>query len=124
LTRRRQMVGKAGEEAARSYLQRRGYRVVEANYRSRFGEIDLIAFQGSTLVFVEVRCRTGSSFGLPEESVTPEKMRRLQKAALSYMQLRFGREVACRFDLIAVLLDGESMAVQDLRHYRGIELVG
>lgn len=120
MTRRRRLVGRAGEEAARSYLQRMGYRIAEVNYRSRYGEIDLIAFQGSTLVFVEVRTRTGSSCGTPEESITPEKLNRLKKAACSYMQSRFGREVACRFDLIAVLLDWESMALQGLRHHRGI----
>lgn len=120
MTRRRRLVGRAGEEAARNYLQSKGYRVTEVNFRSPYGEIDLIAFQGSTLVFIEVRTRTGSSFGTPAESVTPEKLSRLKKTALFYMQSRFGREVACRFDLIAVLLDRESMALNSLRHYRGI----
>ncbi|HOA35684.1 MAG TPA: YraN family protein [Bacillota bacterium] len=120
MTRRRQQVGRAGEEAARSYLQRRGYRVAEANFRSPYGEIDLIAYQGSTLVFIEVRTRTGSSFGIPAESVTPEKLNRLKKTARFYMQSRFGRELACRFDLIAVLMDRKSMALNSLRHYRGI----
>lgn len=120
MTRRRQRVGKAGEAAARSYLQRKGYRVAEVNYRSPYGEIDIVAFHGSILVFVEVRTRTGSSFGTPAESITVEKLNHLKKTALFYMQSRYGQEVTCRFDLIAVQLERESMALISLRHYRGI----
>lgn len=120
MTRRRQLVGRAGEEAARSYLQRKGYRVAQVNFRCPYGEIDMIAFSGSTLVFIEVRTRTGSSFGTPAESITPEKLNHLKKTALYYMQSRFGQEVACRFDLIAVQLERQSMALLSLRHYRGI----
>ncbi len=120
MTRRRQRVGKAGEAAARSYLQRKGYRVAEVNYRSPYGEIDIVAFHGSILVFVEVRTRTGSSFGTPEESITAEKLNHLKRTALFYMQSRYGQEVTCRFDLIAVQLERESMALINLRHYRGI----
>ncbi len=120
MTRRRQQVGRAGEEAARSYLQRKGYRVAEVNFRSPFGEIDIVAFQGSTPVFVEVRTRTGSSFGTPAESITAEKMKRLKKTAILYMKLHYGQEVSCRFDLIAVQLKREDMGLISLRHYREI----
>ena len=120
MTRRRQRVGQAGERAARRYLQEKGYRVVEANYRCPYGEIDLIATRGGLLHFVEVRTRTGSSFGTPAESITAEKLGRLQKVALYYMQRRYGKEVHCRFDLIAVLMDRRTMTPDHLRHYRGI----
>lgn len=120
MTRRRQRVGRAGEAAARSYLQGRGYRVVESNYRCPYGEIDIIAFHRNTLVFIEVRTRTGSSFGTPAESITAEKLKHLKKAALFYMQSRYGEEAACRFDLVAVRMERESMEVRNLRHYRGI----
>lgn len=120
MTRRRQQVGKAGERAARSYLQRKGYRIAGANFRCPFGEIDLIALYGSLLVFVEVRTRTGVSFGTPAESITAEKLNRLKKTALFYLQSHYGEEVACRFDLIAVQLDRENMALTGLRHYEGI----
>lgn len=120
MTRRRQRVGRAGEAAARRYLQGRGYRVVESNYRCLYGEIDMIAFLGNILVFVEVRTRTGSSFGTPAESITAEKLNHLKKAALFYMKSRYGQEVACRFDLIAVQMERESMALLNLRHYCGI----
>lgn len=120
MTRRRQQVGKVGEEAARSYLQSKGYRVAELNYRSPYGEIDLIAFHGDIPVFVEVRTRTSASFGPPAESITAEKLERLKKTAIHYMQTHYGEEVACRFDFIAVHLDWEKMTLQGLRHYRNI----
>ncbi len=120
MTRQRQQVGHAGETAACSYLRRRGYRITETNFRCPYGEIDLIAFQGGLLVFVEVRTRTGSSFGTPAESITGEKIKHLKKTAHYYMQSHYGRELACRFDLIAVLLERGSMALANLRHYRNI----
>lgn len=113
-------MGRAGEVAARSYLQKKGYRVVEANYRCPYGEIDLIAFRGDRLVFVEVRTRTGSSFGTPAESITAKKRTRLRKSALYFMRSRYGRELPCRFDLIAILMGRESLARTALRHYRNI----
>ena len=120
MTRRRQQIGKAGEEAARNYLQREGYRVAERNYRSPYGEIDLIAFHGGATVFVEVRARTSGSFGQAAESITARKLERLKKTAHHYMQSRYGKEVACRFDFIAVHLDQQSMDLVGLRHYRNI----
>lgn len=120
MTRRRQQVGHAGESAARRYLQKSGHRMVETNYRCLYGEIDLIVTHGDLLVFVEVRTRTGGSFGTPAQSITAEKLDRLQKVALYYMQRRFGREVPCRFDLIAVQMDRQTLAPAHLRHYRGI----
>lgn len=118
---RRQQVGKAGEEAARSYLEGKGYRIAELNFRCPYGEIDLIAFdRKDLLVFVEVRTRTGSSFGTPAESITAEKLKRIQKSALYYMKRCYREEVACRFDLIAVRMDRKSMAPLNIRHYRSI----
>jgi len=120
VTLRRQQVGKAGEEAARGYLEERGYRVVDTNFRCLYGEIDIIALRGGRLIFVEVRTRTGSSFGTPAESITPEKLGRLRKSAIYYMKSRYGREISCRFDLIAIKMKRESLATTALRHYRGI----
>ena len=120
MTRQRQRVGVAGESAARRYLQKGGYRVVKANYRCLYGEIDLIVTCGELLVFVEVRTRTSGSFGTPAQSITAEKLDRLQKVALYYMQQRFGQEVPCRFDLIAVQMDRRTLAPSHLRHYRNI----
>lgn len=120
MTRQRQRVGAAGEAAARRYLESAGHRVAELNFRCPYGEIDLITLSGNTVVFVEVRTRTSRSFGTPAQSITAAKLARLEKTALFYMKSRYGREVPCRFDLIAVQMERGSLALIDLRHYRGI----
>ncbi|MBK9606385.1 MAG: YraN family protein [Betaproteobacteria bacterium] len=94
--------GVAAEELAARYLAAQGLRVVARNYRCRFGEIDLIAWDGAALVFVEVRLRRGSRFGGALASITPAKQRKLVATARCYLAgLR--NEPACRFD--AILLD-------------------
>ena len=95
--------GSAAEALAAEFLQARGLAVVKRNYRCRGGEIDLIARDGSTLVFVEVRLRSGSAFGGARESITAAKRRRLKFAAGLFLS-GLAREPACRFD--AILLDG------------------
>ncbi len=120
MTRRRQQVGKTGEAVARGYLEAKGHRVAETNFRCPYGEIDLITYDGDILVFVEVRTRTGSSFGTPAESITAEKLNRIKKSALYYMKRYYGEEVGCRFDLIAVQLKRKGMVPDSIRHYRGI----
>jgi len=94
--------GAAAEALAARFLQARGVRIVERNYRCRGGEIDIIARDGSTLVFVEVRLRRSDAFGGAAASITAAKRRRLGLAARHYLG-RLGREPPCRFD--AILLD-------------------
>jgi putative endonuclease len=94
--------GDAAEALAARFLQARGLRIIERNYRCRGGEIDLIAADGSTLVFVEVRLRSDAAFGGAAASITPAKRRRLAFAARHYLG-KLGREPVCRFD--AILLD-------------------
>jgi putative endonuclease len=96
--------GAAAEDAAARFLAGKGLRLVERNYRCRFGEIDLILRDGQTLVFVEVRYRRSRHFGGAAESITAAKRGKLLRAAGHYMASR-GRTPECRFD--AVLLDGE-----------------
>ena len=79
-------VGNIGEQLARTHLEAKGYRVVETNYRCRWGEVDLITRDGPIWVFVEVRARRGDALVSPEESVTPEKARRLTMAAQDYLE--------------------------------------
>ncbi|HTP47327.1 MAG TPA: YraN family protein [Casimicrobiaceae bacterium] len=99
--------GAAAEALAASFLQARGLEIVARNYRCRGGEIDLVARDGSTLVFVEVRLRRGSAFGGAAASITAAKRRRLTHAARHYLG-RLGREPPCRFD--AILLDNLASA--------------
>ncbi|MGQ9826030.1 MAG: YraN family protein [Desulfotomaculales bacterium] len=109
---KRRDLGRQGEEAAASYLEERGYRVLARNYRCRFGEIDLIAFDGEVLVFVEVRCRTSGRFGLPEESILWRKKARMRKIASHYLKscLSFpsANPPPVRFDVLALLKEGPS----------------
>ena len=97
--------GALAEEAAAEFLTRRGLRLLERNYRCRFGEIDLIMSDGRTVVFIEVRYRRNKSFGGAVESITAAKREKLLRAARHYLAAR--RELpACRFD--AVLLNGDT----------------
>lgn len=94
-------LGQTGEEIARRYLQSRGYRIVGRNWRCRFGELDLIARDGDTLVFVEVKTRTQDGFGGPEGAVTPRKRARIVAAARAYLRV-VGADLPVRFDVVAV----------------------
>lgn len=91
--------GESAEALAADYLMRHGLTIVERNFRTRFGEIDLIARDGRTLVFVEVRLRRSARFGGAVESITARKRARLVAAANGYL-LRIGRLPPCRFDAI------------------------
>ena len=94
--------GKRSEDRAADYLAARGYELVERNFTSRYGEIDLICRDGDTLVFVEVKMRRPSSYGTAEEAVSPTKQRRLINAAEDYLQKAGASEVAARFDVVAI----------------------
>ena len=101
-----QLQGDQFEQQARAHLQRRGLKLVEANYRCRGGEIDLIMRDGATLVFVEVRQRSSASHGGAVASIHGDKKRRLVCAAQNYL-LRFADPPPCRFDVVAV--DGTAL---------------
>jgi len=79
-----QRIGKWGEETAAEYLKQRGYEIIARNARTPFGEIDIIAKQADTLIFVEVKTRTSNKMGLPEESITPRKREHMLAAADYY----------------------------------------
>lgn len=120
MTRRRLDVGTAGEAAARAYLEERGYTIEGVNFRCPLGEIDIVAREGPVLVFFEVRAGTGSSLKRALESITPVKVKRLRKLALYYLQAVYGREIICRFDFLAVLLDRGSFQVRHIEHIKDI----
>ena len=109
----RQQRGQHGEDAAVRFIARQGYRVVERNWRALGGglrgEIDIIAWQGRVLCFIEVKTRSSAVQGAPGEAVTAIKQRHICKLALAYVALkRVGEEVVCRFDVVEVLLaDGQ-----------------
>jgi len=103
----RKALGALGEKKAAEYLKKKGYRIRERNYRCREGEIDIVARDKDCLVFVEVRTRTGSGFGTPEESVTAVKREKLVSVALSYLQTHKDLPASWRFDVVAIEVDRE-----------------
>lgn len=98
----KKLLGKAGEDRAAKFLAKQGYRVLERNFRTPHGEIDLIALHEGTIVFVEVKTRTTDAFGAPELAVTPQKQRRMIKTALGYIKYKKLHQVPCRFDVVAI----------------------
>ena len=96
--------GDWGEALAAEYLEARGCRIVEREWRCRFGEIDLIAEQEGTLLFVEVKLRTNLRYGMPRESVTAKKQEKLRSAALLYLSMH-GLDAPARFDVAEVYTD-------------------
>ncbi|MBI2939965.1 MAG: YraN family protein [Chloroflexi bacterium] len=100
----RRQTGQLGETLAMRYLERRGYTIVARNVRTARGELDLVAHDGGTLVFVEVRTRRTSAYGTPEESVDARKRAKLVELAEAYLQTQPSTDVPCRIDVIVVEL--------------------
>jgi len=105
--------GTIGERAAERFLVEKGYEVIMRNFSTRFGEIDLICRDDNLLVFVEVKTKKGLDFGTPEEMFTQRKYTKVRRMATVYLQ---GKEVPCRIDMVAVVLDREDRVVS-LKHY-------
>lgn len=104
-------IGDRGEALAAAYLERKGYTILDRNYRFERAEVDLICFlpaaqyeAGGELIFAEVKTRTGLGFGRPEEAVTEAKKRHLMRAAEAYLYERKLDGAPCRFDVISILL--------------------
>lgn len=109
-------LGQRGEEIAAKYLINNKFDIVERGFRLFRGEIDIIARDGDTVVFVEVKARADETFGRPEDSVTPAKQRQIRRIAMGYLVERRLGDVPCRFDVIAILFhdDGSHRLV----HFR------
>jgi putative endonuclease len=102
-------LGRTGEEAAVAYLMTHNYRIAATGFRMFRGEIDIIAQDGPTLVFLEVKTRRAEDFGLPEEAVTPAKQRQIRRIAEAYLmknRIVEGR-TPCRFDVLALIPDDD-----------------
>jgi len=112
----RKQVGALGEKLAKDFLKKKGYRIRETNFKCREGEIDIVAEQGNCLAFVEVRTKSSSEFGTPEESITTSKKEKLVTSALIYLSTNQDLPSQWRIDLIAIDLDQKGKA-------RRIELI-
>ena len=112
----RTALGPAGEAAAARHLEARGWRILERGYRTRAGEIDLIADDHGVLVFVEVKSRRGVHCGRPAEAVGARKRAHIVRVAQIYLMQRGGAEAACRFDVVEVMaLPGGTWRIHHLR---------
>jgi putative endonuclease len=100
----RRQLGDAGEDLAAAALKKQGYKILERNYVTPLGEIDLIARHGGALVFIEVKTRRSLRFGDPQDAVTPAKQARLQRLADYYLQRQRLGEVEVRFDVVGITI--------------------
>ena len=96
--------GRTGEELAAEFLSKQGIEIIERNYHTKFGEIDLIGFDKSTIIFIEVKLRNNDNFGTPVEAVTQTKLKRIYKSALLYISENESN-YDYRFDVIAISKD-------------------
>lgn len=107
--------GREGETLARAYLEKKGMRFIERNFRRTHGEIDLIMKDGEFLVFVEVKTRRSLRWGLPIEAVTPLKQRRIRDCAALYYAERHISGCPARFDIVEILaLPGKELKIRHL----------
>lgn len=100
--REKKETGKIGEDIAAKFLTRKGYTIIERNWRIKGGEVDIIAKDHDTVVFVEVKSRSSTEYGTGEEAITSLKKKRLITAAKAYLRYR-GEDFQCRFDVISIL---------------------
>lgn len=112
----RRSTGSRGEDAAAAYLERSGMSIVDRNWRTRSGEIDIIALDDRTLVLCEVKTRKTVAKGTPEEAITAAKQRRYKRLAAEYLQHAGLLDVDVRFDVISILVIADDRAL--LRHHR------
>ena len=109
-------LGRRGERAAEKHLRRNGYRIVARNFRAVGAEIDLVAMDGETLVFVEVKTRRSLVAGAPEEAVDERKQQRLRRAAEVFATRYRAGDTEMRFDVVAVDASGKGLEIELLRN--------
>jgi putative endonuclease len=112
----RQNLGKHGEDLACAELERRGYAILDRRYRTKFGEIDIVASHQGVTVFVEVKTRVGERFGGGADALTTWKQRRLTQMAVDYLARHRLHDRPCRFDVVAIEMDGGRPRIQIYAH--------
>ena len=110
---RHNILGKEGEDMAAGYLEQKGYTVLDRNWRCGHKELDLVVTKDNTVVFVEVKTRTGSEWGDPEDAVTDRKIRRIVSSADAY--IRFNQiDMDARFDVVSIVVEGGEFKVEHI----------
>ncbi len=113
----RKLLGDRGEQSAVKFLRRQGYRILATQHRNTFGEIDIIAQDGETTVFVEVKTRTSAEAGQPFEAVDRRKQEKLTRAALGWLKKQRKLEQPARFDIVSIVWP-EGGGDPELQHFR------
>ena len=116
MTRERLDLGKWGEQLALKKIKSLGYKCVASNYRCPLGEIDLIARDGDTLVFIETKTRRGRSLSYAKEAINEKKRRQLSRVALFYMKANNCCDIKSRFDVVAINLNGNRREIEVIRN--------
>lgn len=109
-------IGDLGEALAADYLKGKGYQLLDQHFTTRYGELDLVMQELDTIIFVEVKTRTSETFGLPETSITPEKLEKIHNAGLLWLQDHPDSPDDYRVDVVAIQLD-QQKHIRDLRHF-------
>ncbi|HLR91170.1 MAG TPA: YraN family protein [Balneolaceae bacterium] len=109
-------IGDHGEELAASYLEAKGWLIFDRNYRFEKAELDIVATDRNYIIFVEVKTRSNTYFGRPEEYVTPIKKRNLKKAAEAWIYERKMETAVCRFDIISIVQ--QDKGAPEITHYK------
>ncbi len=113
----RKLLGDRGERAAVKYLKQQGFRIIARQYRNSYGEVDIIAQDGKTMVFVEVKTRTSTNDGQPFEAVDTRKQEKLTRIALAWLKQYDRLEQPARFDVVSILWPDDKGEPQ-IQHFR------
>jgi putative endonuclease len=112
----KQKIGEKGETIAERHLKKKGYKILERNYRTKLGEIDIIAKDKKTIVFVEVKTRRSWQFGNPKGAVTPAKQRKISMVALQYLKTIDRRNSRARFDVVAITATRDTPQIEIIKN--------
>ena len=112
----KQLLGKEGERIAEAYLRKKGYKIIERNFRCALGELDLIVLDRRVLVFVEVKTRTGDAFGTPFEAVEFRKQQKMIQAAQYFIAQRRLQQRDSRFDVVGISWPGRELLVEHIEN--------
>ena len=109
-------IGNTGEHLAAEYLKEKGYQLLDQNFHTRYGELDLVMLNNEIIVFVEVKARTSKAFGSPEDSITPSKLEHIQNAGLLWLQEHPEAPDDWRIDVVSILMD-HNRKPKNIKHF-------
>jgi len=112
----RQKFGEKSESIAVNYLKKQGYKIIEQNYRTKLGEIDIIAKEKDIIVFIEVKSRKSKNFGNPKWAVTPKKQRTISMVALQYLKTTMQSNVKARFDVVSIISSNDNPSIEIIKN--------